>query len=105
MTELGLHLIWPNPLQASDHQGRNPLRCVVISNTAELFAKNLLTGNEDLVNGQDNLNKIHHILKEMPTLGQNTLELPKIKWKKALPESHSHAMAICPCETNLSQST
>lgn len=100
--ELGLHLVWPNPLQASDRQDRNPLRCVVIS---ELFAKNLLTVNEDLVNRQDNLNKIHHILKEMPALGQSTLELPKIKWKKSLPKSHSHAKAICPCETNRSQST
>lgn len=79
MMELGLHLIWPNPLQASEHQDRNHLRSVVISNTAELLTKNPLIVNEDLVNRQDNLNMIHHILKEMPTRGQNTLELPKIK--------------------------
>lgn len=74
MMELGLYLIWPDPFRASEHRDRNHLQSVVISNAAELLTKNPLTVNEDLVNRQDNLNIIHHILKEMPTL-----ELPKTK--------------------------
>lgn len=41
----------------------------------------------------------------MPTLGQNTLEIPKTKGKKSLTKSHSHAMAIYLCKTNWSQPT
>lgn len=79
MMELGLDLIWPNPLQASEHQDRNHLQSVVISHTGKLLTKNPLITNEDLINRQDNLHMVHHILKETPTLGQNTLELPKIE--------------------------
>jgi len=55
MMELGVHLVWPNPLQASERQDRNHLPSAVISNAAELLTKNPLMVNKDLVNREDNL--------------------------------------------------